>query len=56
MKCTNSNGKFIFIYSITEQDCIRYSIRLVKKDIEMMEQRVKDLDFAYYLRTGKFPE
>ena len=56
MKCTNINGKFIFIYSITEQDCIRDSIRLSKKDIEMMEQKIKDLDFAVYLRAGKFPE
>ena len=55
MKCKNSNGKYV-LFSITEQDCIRDSIRLAKKDIERMEQRIKDLDFYHYQRTGKFPE
>ena len=54
MKGTNSNGKYVF-YPITEQECIRNYISLAKNDIERMERRIKDLDFAYYLRTGKFP-
>ena len=55
LKCTNSNGGYI-LFSITEQECIRNYISLAKNDIERMEQKIKDLDFAYYLRVGKFPK
>ena len=55
MKCKDSNGKYI-LFSLTKQDCLRAYISLAKKDIEGMEQQIKDLDFYHYQRTGKFPE
>ena len=55
MKCTISNGK-VKLFSMTIKDCLIVSIVRATEDIERMEQKIKDLDFAVYLRTGKFPE
>ena len=40
----------------SKQHYLRMIIDMNKKDIEDMEKKIKDLDFAEYLRTGKFPE
>ena len=43
-------------HSHSLQYYLRMNIDMKKQEILEMEQKIKDLDFYHYQRTGKFPE